>query len=409
MSTHWTSRRNFLALAAAGVCASLARAQHHSGVVVEPPTQTHPGTHWTSPGLVGPYKVAQLTLDGGGATYPAYALPQFCALDQYPGFPKNLLASQTTCADAHHTVVGPQLPAHIRAAVYFPIRPPSDDSTAWHLPRVAVGPFPVLLYAHCFRDPLGTACGGSHPSTTDFQGVGAMLRHVASHGCVVVAPDLSWLPGGALPASYDPFIYSIALRALVLTAYFEHLRWLNGELFDGQLDLTRLVLAGHSTGGPAAVEAGHLLREQAALQSLSYGLLAPIPYGRESARGNVLVVAGSLDTLQGATPEAVYEGAGPPKTLVTLPGANHFGYTDLAGPDNHSADVGLYDNNGAIPRDAQQLAGAAYLTALLRYHAKDDGTMRTYLTGDSPIVELERAGAPGIRVVSEGFALRAQP
>ena len=153
------------------------------------------------------------------------------------------------------------------------------------------------------------------------------------------------------------------------------------------------------------MQAGRALATDFALQSLSYGLIAPAPlfYYFIPSR-NTVVFKGTLDTKQNATPEHSYAAAGPPKTLVTIPGANHFGYTDLCPPDNHAFDVGLYDNNGTIPRDAQQLAGAAYLAALVRYYALGDGTARDYLSGERKIDELDAAGAPGIEVESQGFA-----
>jgi hypothetical protein len=40
----------------------------------------------------------------------------------------------------------------------------------------------------------------------------------------------------------------------------------------------------------------------------------------------------------------------------------------------------------------------------VRYHAQGDQTARPYLSGEKPIEELEGAGAPGIQVVSQGFA-----
>ena len=89
---------------------------------------------------------------------------------------------------------------------------------------------------------------------------------------------------------------------------------------------------------------------------------------------------------------------------MTIPGANHFGYTDLCPPNNHAADVGLYDRNGTIPRNAQQLAGAAYLAALMRYYAQGDETARPYLSGEKQILELANAGAAGIQVISQGLS-----
>jgi hypothetical protein len=351
-----------------------------------------------SPAVPGPYSVGKVIL-GECDIVAADALPQYFTLNGYPGFPNYFLALGNHCADG--TLVGPQLAQKILAAVYYP---QSYPGTQYNKLGITPGRFPVMLYAHGYRDPLGTACGGAHPSTRDFAGNDAMLRHVASYGCIVVVPDLSWIPGGFAKDSSDYYQYGIALRADVLFAYFQRLTALNVPLFAQRLDLSRLVMAGHSTGGPAAVEAGRWLRGYAAFQSLSFGLLAPIPGVLYGAHSNLVVLGGTVDTLQGANPVAAYVGGGPPKSLVTIPGANHFGYTDLCPSNNHAADVGLYDQNAVIPRDAQQLVGAAYLAALVRYYATGDQTARPYLNGTKQIEELASAGVPGIQVISQGFA-----
>ena len=413
MSKHILLRRAFLAAAAAGLStAALSGGRGLAAAAIgslntlpthEPWLPPTPTLDPSSPAASGPYQVGKVIL-GEDAVAATHALPQYFTLNGYPGFPNYFLAFTNHCADG--TLVGPQLPRKILAAVYYPkyysgkqYQPSTSNPLGMPL-----GQFPVLLYAHSYRDPLGTACGGTHPSTRDFAGVEAMLRHVASYGCVAVAPDLSWIPGGFAPSTFDYYKYGVALRADVLIAYFQHLVALNSALFAQRLDLSRLVMAGHSTGGPAAVEAGRLLTAHTQFQSLSFGLIAPIPGVLYGARSNLVVLNGTLDTLQGAYPMAAYAGGGPPKSLVTIPGANHFGYTDLCPPNNHAADVGLFDQNGVIPRDAQQLVGAAYLAALVRYHAQGDQTARPYLSGEKPIEELEGAGAPGIQVMSQGFA-----
>lgn len=399
------SRRSFIA-AAAGVGTAALLGRHRRAGAAEPvldPLPPLPGPYRDpSPGLPGPYKTGRAIL---GEDEPA-ALRQYFQFDRRPGFPSYFVAEQNQCADG--TLVGPRLPSKVVAAVYYPASAVGRDLPRW-LPGpvpIAKGPFPVLLYAHAYRDPLGTACGGSHPATRDFLGVEAMLRHVASYGCVAVAPDLSWLPGGLSPDTFEYGSYAIATRADVLISYYRHLAVsLNALLFDRQLDLSRLVVAGHSTGAPAAVMAGRVLTASTQFQSLSFALIAPMPlYYFYIPTRNALVLKGTFDTLQIPPPDISCDVSGRPKTLVTIPGANHFGYTDLCRADNRAADVGLYDNNGGISRDAQQLAGAAYLAALMRCHARGDATARPYLSGEKRIGELEAAGAPGIQVESEGFA-----
>lgn len=414
MTKHILSRRTFLATAAAGLStiallgrhglAAAATASVNTLPTPEPWLPPTPTLDPSSPAGSGPYQTGKVIL-GEDPVAATHALTQYFTLNGYPGFPNHFLVDQNHCADG--TLVGTQLPRTIVAAVYYPkyysgtkYQPAASNPLGMPL-----GVFPVLLYAHAARDPLGSACGGAHPSTRDFAGVEVMLRHVASYGCVAVAPDLSWIPGGAIPGGASEFQkYVIALRADILIAYFQHLGMLNNTLFAQRLDLSRLVMVGHSTGGPAVVEAGRLLAALTAFQSLSYGLIASLPLLHYIPGYNTLVLKGTFDTRQGADPDQNYAAAGLPKTRVTIPGANHFGYTDLCPPNNHAADVGISDENGAIPRDAQQLAGAAYLAALVRYYAQGDQTARPYLSGEKAVEELEGAGAPGIQVKSQGFA-----
>lgn len=349
-----------------------------------------------SPGLLGTYPVGRVLL-GEDANAMALAMPQHFRWNSYPGFDANYAADQRMCPDG--SLVGPQLPPKIKAAMFFPKH--NSVPTASNPLQMAAGSFPVMLYAHAYRDPLQSACGGSHSSLRDFTAVGAIARHVASYGCIVVVPDISWIPGGFVPSSVDYYRTAIALRAFVLCDYFDHLRLLNAAAFGQRLNLNRLLLAGHSTGGPAAVEAGRLLRSRYAFQATAFGLIAPTPGVLYGARGNAVVLGGSVDTLMNANPEAAYAGAGVPKTFVSIPGANHFGYTDLYGPDNKA--MGVYDPDGAIPRDAQQLAAAAYVTAAMRLYLRDDATVLPYLSGALPVPQVVSKGAPGIQVLSQGL------
>ncbi len=415
MTKHILSRRTFLATAAAGLStaallggrglAAEATSSLNTFPTHEPWLPPTPTLDPSSPAASGPYQTGKVIL-GEDPVAATHALPQYFTFNGYPGFPNHFLAFAGHCADG--TLVGPQLPRKIVAAVYYPkyYSQTKYQPAASNPLGMPLSVFPVLLYAHAFRDPLGSACGGAHPSTRDFAGVEVMLRHAASYGCIAVAPDLSWIPGGWFPGGASDFQkYAIALRADVLIAYFRHLGMLNTTLFAQRLDLSRLVMVGHSTGGPAAVEAGRFLTSLTAFQCLSYGLIASLPLFYYYIPGyNTLVLKGTLDTMQGADPNQNYTAAGLPKTLVTIPGANHFGYTDLCPPNNHAFDVGINDENGAIPRDAQQLAGAAYLAALVCYHAHGDQTARPYLSGEKPVEELDSAGAPGIQVESQGFA-----
>jgi hypothetical protein len=278
------------------------------------------------------------------------------------------------------------LPTRIPAAIYYPYNERDHRVPTPNPMHISKGPFPVLLYAHGFRITL-QACNSTFPMNRDFTTVDYLLRHLASYGCICVAPDVSWLPGGSpagSPQTQDAFM----LRATVLFEYYQYLYSLNTTLFANQWDLRRLIMVGHSTGGGAATQAGRIISEEFSLESIAYGLIAPIPGSARSDVRNLVVLQGLRDTMQGADPVGAYAVSGLPKTLVTIPGANHFGYTSLCNPDN-TPTAGVNDAAGTISRTSQQQAGAAYLAALVRYYALKDGSMRPYLVGTKPIEGLE--------------------
>jgi hypothetical protein len=281
----------------------------------------------------------------------------------------------------------------VLAAVYYP-RNERDHRVHGPNPLyVSSGPFPVLLYAHAFR----AESFSSHPVNRDFTTVESMMRHVASYGCVCVVPDLSQVHSGGL----------FEQRGAVLAACYVSLYSLNPTLFANQLDLSKLVLVGHSRGGGGVTHAGRMILEFGSPKLIAYGLIAP-EMGGDSGRDlhPLLVLGGTLDIDQGANPYGAYTKGGNPKTLVMMPGANHFGYTDICPPENDCNTIGLFDENGTISREAQQQTAAAYLAAFMRYFALSDLAARPYLAGDETF---ENYGATGLQVQSSGFGVFVPP
>jgi hypothetical protein len=286
----------------------------------------------------------------------------------------------------------------VLAAVYYPIRgdttPPAPSPNPL---TIAKGPFPVLLYAHAFRGGLASD-QGSHPASRDFTSVEAMLRYVAAWGCVCVAPDLSWPPDYADGAE----------RAVVLVNYYTYLAdVLNSALFAKQLDFSRMVLVGHSRGAGGVTYTGRIISSFGhQFKSLSYGLIAPEGGESGSDLHNVLVLGGSRDTSQQALPQVAFDLAGIPKTLVLIPGANHFGYTDLCPPDNSCGSVGLDDPNGTISRADQQRVGAEYLAVLVRFYALGETKLVSFLNGSAIPDDLKSLN---LQVQSQGFIVHPEP
>jgi hypothetical protein len=177
-------------------------------------------------------------------------------------------------------------------------------------------------------------------------------------------------------------------------------------LFAQQVDLSRVIFVGHSTGGGAATQAGRNLSRLVSFRSIAYGLIAPIPQSTAEDVRNLLVLGGTQDTLQGADPKDAYSTATSPKTIVTISGANHFGYTDLCDDSNKCQPYGVGDPPGTISRANQQLAGASYLAALVRYRAQNDETALPYLSGEKKVEGLESIG---VTVQSQGLGKSTYP
>jgi hypothetical protein len=278
---------------------------------------------------------------------------------------------------------------NVHAALYYPSTSLTPSIISGKL-NISKGPFPVLLYAHAYRDP------SQGQNDRDFTTVGFMMNHVAEYGCVAIVPDMSWLPNEDTPLeAYND-------RATILLEYYKYLGMLNSTLFANQLDLSRVILVGHSEGAGGATQAGRMLIGTG-LKSLSYGLIAPASGGQSGSDiHNLLVLGGTLDIDEGANaPEAFMDG-GSPKTLVTIPGANHYGYTSLCNPGNACLNQNLNDENGTISSVGQQSAGGAYLAALVRYYALQDATALPYLSGQKGVEGLDFYD-PGIVVQSDGF------
>lgn len=374
MAAYAFSRRTFLAAAGVGTAALLSGCDIATvpTVLVAPTDTPNP-----SPNLAGPYLRAPFSIDR-------------IILGDYPGT-QGLPQPLPPAAG---------LPASVKVVVYHPRLHGTDHRVPTPNPLgLPKGPFPVVLYAHALRGGIFGGVG-AHPAEQDFTSVGTVLSHVASYGCICVAPDLSWMPDSVtMRQMFDQ-------RGNVLVQLYAYLASLNATLFAGQLDLSRVVLAGHSTGAGGATHAGRIIAGFSHPKALCYGLIAPLSGGDSAADiHNLLVLGGTVDIDQGADPGGAYAAGGTSKTLVTIPGANHFGYTDICPPNNACNSAGLFDENGTIPRDAQQQTAAAYLSALMLYHVQGDARMRAYLMGARMVEGLDALGATGLQVQAQGYPI----
>ena len=368
MSEQTLSRRQLLAAAGVSAGTVLLGCGLSNLSVVPTPTPDH------SPALPGPFQTSRVILGEGG--FPALQLD------------KSLL---------------PEAPDKLLAAVYFPtdsiIPSPTRFNGPLPLAEGVSSQFPLVLYGHAIRTAIEPSEG--HPLNRDFTTIDSILRHLASYGCVCLAPDLSWIGGQPTRTDWQR-------EALVFVKYYQLLlSTLNQQVFNSRLRLSSVVMVGHSHRAGSVVNAGRWLPFFQGPKPLAYGLIAPEAGGDTTGDpNNVLVLGGTLDTLQAAAPQTAFAGSAEPKTLVTIPGANHFGYTDIVSPDNMAVcncaggQINLNDNNGAISRDDQQQTAAAFLAAMVRYYALFEGPVRGYLSGQRLIEGLNVAS---IQIQAQGL------
>ncbi|MBI3951709.1 MAG: hypothetical protein HY314_14770, partial [Acidobacteria bacterium] len=222
-------------------------------------------------------------------------------------------------------------PPGARAKLYYPAAAPGDA------PVACGGPFPLIVYAHARRFIDYPLCDWSQPGPPvdqDYRQLDGILTRLAAAGIIVVSVDVSW-SGDALTER------SFMVDAL---AYARDENARPGSRLQGAVNLVRVGLMGHSTGGEAAIRAAACLNGRcppelrladvrvSAVALLAPGFEADDPHESLDVMGMnapVLIIYGTKDTQQvHDDPLKVYGMAGRPKHLVIVTGANHYGYTD---------------------------------------------------------------------------------
>jgi hypothetical protein len=272
-------------------------------------------------------------------------------------------------------------PPGVRARLYYPAAAPGDG------PVACGGPFPLVVYAHGNRFD-SQLCDWSRPGPprNDYLQAGGILTRLAATGFIVISVDMSWFPQN------DQAKAAIILNAIAF-ARDESTR--AGSRFQAAVDVNRVGLAGHSRGGAAVVLAAQLLQTSPSLCSrdlqldgvrlAALALLAPGTgsFGDpNSVTAPVLVIHGTKESTQqvGDLPLKLYGSANPPKHLVVITGANHYGYTDgicIAYPGDNPSEVGGVTGPEAQRR--QQRAAGDYLEAFFSAYLMGDRSRLIYL------------------------------
>ena len=253
--------------------------------------------------------------------------------------------------------------------------------------------FPVTSNSHLSQQkfPIALLLPGSRVDTSQYSD---FAKIVASYGFTVVVPEhIRSLPDfgftGLLP------------EAAQVSAVLEFMLAENSNPdspIAGTLDIDNLVLLGHSFGGAVGLSAidnscifplceGQFQRPQQLRAGAFFGTSTLIGAGEFFPVNNqgipVALVVGSQDGL--IAPELTqvdYDSIQePPKALITVDGANHYGITNINNPPGARTDP----NNPALEQDRAIETIARWSAIFLRAYALDDGGAFDYLnnTGDA--------------------------
>ncbi|WP_437327359.1 alpha/beta hydrolase [Sorangium sp. So ce381] len=324
------------------------------------------------------------------APLPTGASPRLRAGPHRAGFRR--IGALSLSADACYPDTWPfqgalyRCPARSAALLYYPASADGEEA-----PLSAGGPFPVIAIAHERRLATSAATAGSPAGLAqDYRQLAGVMAHLARWGFVVVAPDLSWLTPDDAPLR----------RAAVLRDALTHLR--AGSRGPLLADFARVGLIGHGLGAQAALALA--LDAACPFDVRALALLAPagaperaLPIDALAPRP-ALVVRGTADPIAASVPAALYDRARAPKHLVTLPGANHFGYTTSLGL------VEPLDGHAGLSRREQQAIAMGYLAAFFNGYLRDARGDLDALSGKASLEGLEAREIPVDAEVPDGGA-----
>ena len=258
------------------------------------------------------------------------------------------------------------------AMIYYPAEWDGQDADI-----TTDGPFPLIVYAHGYRDSSDPVCPGfSTNLRQDYQQLSSILSHLASWGFVVISPDMSWLGVGW------PSLKAEIAGETEGYMFVENFR--STSSFFLKTIPFMVVEMGHSTGGGGAILASSVpfYRPTVALAPTTVDSSSPV-------LRPMMIFYGTNDSgYEGAdgSPITDYNQADPPKYLVTIEGANHFGYTDSVCLQPPA------DGEESISRKKQQDVVKGYTTAFLVVYVKGDDQMLDYLSGSRQIEGLDPVG-----------------
>ncbi len=249
-------------------------------------------------------------------------------------------------------------------------------------------PNPADLGTGSYAFPVALMMQGAK---VDKQHYASFARIVASYGFVVVVPNHESMSMTGQGLYMQPSVVNDVLGHMKAEQQ-------SHPLLAGKLDVSTLVLLGHSYGGVVAMQAlqgvcqfpfcmGGFDRPVELKAGALFGTNMKPPFGGIPETDNtgwaIALVQGDQDQKAklADTVETYEKIKAPPKALVTLAGVNHYGICDTNNPPGADADTGT-----ATTAQATAVEAAARWSALfLRAHVLGDTAAASYVhqTGDA--------------------------
>lgn len=256
-------------------------------------------------------------------------------------------------------------PLYAEATSYETTIPGHADPADVYYPAAASAPLPLALLLQ-----------GANVARGQYA---SYARRIARYGFIVVVPDHATLLG----------LFPEQQQVLDALAFFRAENVRTGAPLHGRVDVDTLVLLGHSFGGVAALGAvqgtcnfpfcsGSYTRPAALRAAALYGTnngetSSTLAHGEVG----VALLQGELDGK--ATPaaaQATYQALStPPRALITLRGANHYGLCDVDNPSGAAADSSM----PTLPQPELVARGADLAATFLRAVALGDDASKAWL------------------------------
>jgi predicted dienelactone hydrolase len=262
----------------------------------------------------------------------------------------------------------------LTARLYYPATVAGQNANF----DASAAPAPAITFGH-----------GFFQAVTNYD---STLRHLATHGFVVIAPDSE---SGLFPSHQN---FANDLRECL--TYFEQQNSSPSSFLFGKINTAKFGASGHSMGGGASVLAAAADARIKALANLAAAETNP---SATAAMANVNVpfslISGSEDSIVpvSSNGQAMYNAGGAPKILPVIQGGFHCGFMDVSvfGCDS-----------GNLARATQLSFTRRLLTEFFTLYLKnDDGlTRQVWAAASNSQIQFERDSGIGLNPAAQTCA-----